>query len=84
MDRLVHEFDTQLETFSRMIQSITEQAEARKASIEYGINSARYGDQQTLLEELEDLQSDWADLVEADVRLRDELKEDQWLVVFRQ
>lgn len=37
-----------------------------------------------MLEELEDLQSDWADLVEADVRLRDELKEDQWLVVFRQ
>ena len=84
LDSLVHNFDLDLEAFSRTIQSITEQVEALKTSVAYGVTTGTHDNHETLREELDDLQSDWADLVEADVRLRDELKEDQWLVVFRQ
>lgn len=83
LDRLVHNLDVDLEVFSRTIQSITEQFEALKGSIAYG-GSREPSDHNLLQAELDDLQSDWADLVEADVRLRDELKEDSWLVLLRQ
>jgi hypothetical protein len=88
LDRLVCNFDVNLESFSRIIQSITERVETLKASIDYGMDPGEHEDHHLLRSELDDLlddlQSDWADLVEADVRLRDELKEDAWLVVLLQ
>jgi len=82
---LLHRFDAGLDTYSRTIQRLTEEAEALLKPFEFQvpneIPNARLLTAQT---ELSELQSDWADLLADEATLRDELNEDKWLEVLWQ
>ena len=85
LDNLVHAFDASLETFSRQIQSTTEKIQDYLLPFDFQTKGPGMDKHWIALkEDLHQIQSDWSDILEDDSRLKDELKEDRWLMVFRQ
>jgi hypothetical protein len=85
MNLLLDRFDAGLDAYSRSIQSLTEQIETYIAPLEFDQKLASSDPGfVTLQTELQELQADWADLLEDDTKLREELNEDKWLTVLWQ
>jgi len=82
---LLHQFDSGLDTYSRSLQRLTEEAEALLKPFEFQVPSEIPDERlSTAQTELLDLQSDWSDLLADEANLRDELNEDKWLEVLWQ
>jgi hypothetical protein len=82
---LLHQFDSSLDTYSRTLQRLTEEAEALFKPFEFQVPSEIPDERlSTAQTELSGLQSDWADLLADEANLRDELNEDKWLEVLWQ
>lgn len=73
LDPLLSLLLTQIESFSPAIQALSDQ-----------IGHQQVGSADGLSEDVRELQEGWRDALEDEERLKEELREDRWLVVFRQ
>jgi hypothetical protein len=82
LDSLIPSFDASLESFSHLISQLTTDTESYFAS---STSPTPCGSrtEKGLKTRLKEVQVDWAEMVERDGLLKEELKEDKWLAVFR-